>query len=142
MNIICRKITQEEFKEAFAIRLKVFVEEQNVPVEEEHDHYDETATHFGGFLNNKMIATARVVIVDQEGKIGRMAVLKEHRGSGAGLSLLNFIVNYCQEIGLKDAHLSSQIHALGFYEKAGFVAEGGIYDDAGIPHRTMRKKLG
>lgn len=141
MKITCRQITKAEFQEAFAIRLKVFVEEQNVPLEIEHDQDDETATHFGAFINNQMIATGRLVITEQGGKIGRMAVLKEHRRNGVGLKLLKFIVAYCQAIGLKEAYLSSQTHALGFYEKAGFVAEGGIYDDAGIPHRTMRKFL-
>lgn len=138
MEITCRQLTQEEFQDALTIRIKVFVDEQNVPIELEQDEYDQKATHFGAFVNGKLVGTGRLVITEEGGKIGRMAVLKEYRGSGAGLKLLNFIVDYCQQLGLKQAYLSSQTHAIGFYEKAGFKAEGGIYDDAGIPHRTMR----
>ncbi|HET6223397.1 MAG TPA: GNAT family N-acetyltransferase, partial [Dongiaceae bacterium] len=35
----------------------------------------------------------------------------------------------------------AQVNALGFYERAGFVAEGEEFDEAGIRHRLMRTKL-
>jgi predicted GNAT family N-acyltransferase len=31
----------------------------------------------------------------------------------------------------------AQVRARGFYEKMGFIAEGDVYQDAGIPHITM-----
>jgi predicted GNAT family N-acyltransferase len=35
--------------------------------------------------------------------------------------------------------VESQTHAIPFYERLGYVAEGAVYEDAGIPHRSMRK---
>ncbi|MFY9436602.1 MAG: GNAT family N-acetyltransferase, partial [Limnochordia bacterium] len=55
--------------------------------------------------------------------------------------LLEAMVGYLTELGLSEAYLGAQIQAVGFYEKAGFAAEGELFDDAGIPHRMMRKKL-
>jgi predicted GNAT family N-acyltransferase len=43
--------------------------------------------------------------------------------------------------GMTRLVLSAQTHALGFYEKAGFIPEGSIYDEAGIPHRSMSLNL-
>jgi len=39
------------------------------------------------------------------------------------------------------AVLGSQTHAIGFYERLGFTPFGPEYDDAGIPHRDMRRAL-
>jgi predicted GNAT family N-acyltransferase len=45
-------------------------------------------------------------------------------------------------IGHAQTYLHAQCHALGFYEKFDFVAEGPIFDEAGIDHRTMRRPRG
>ncbi len=141
MNVTCRVLSKEEFTQALAIRLTVFVDEQKVPVEEERDQYDDTSTHFGAFLGRKMVGTGRLILIGPKGKIGRMAVQKDYRGTGVGLALLQEIVSHCRKLNLTEAYLSSQTHAIAFYEKAGFVVEGGIYDDAGIPHKDMRLVL-
>ncbi len=141
MDITCNILSKAEFEQALAIRLTVFVDEQKVPLEEERDTYDDTAIHFGAFVGDLMVATGRLIIDGDKGKIGRMAVLKAYRGSGIGLALLGEIVRHCQAINLTQAYLSSQTHAIPFYKKAGFITEGEIYQDAGIPHKTMRKSL-
>jgi len=141
MKITCRRLNDDEFAQALAIRWSVFVDEQKVPPEVEHDQDDKNAIHFGAFDHDQIIGTGRVVISGQNGKIGRLAILKPYRGQGIGMELLNYIINYCRELGLTEVYLGAQVQAVGFYEKAGFVAEGGLFDDAGIPHRTMRKIL-
>lgn len=142
MKITCRKLAKDEFLPALAVRIKVFVEEQAVPIEEEQDHYDDTATHFGAFCEDELIATARLVVLEDKGKIGRVAVLKEYRGLGVGKQLMERVLAECEQLGLTEAILGSQTHAIKFYESLGFIAEGPVYPDAGIPHRDMRKKLG
>lgn len=141
MTISYRTISEAESPQAMAIRFKVFVDEQQVPPEEEQDHYDQTAVHFGAFDHGIMVGTGRVVSDGRRGKIGRLAVLKSHRGRGIGMGLLTAMTAWCREQGLEEAYLGAQLHAIPFYEKAGFTAEGRIFDDAGIPHRMMRKKL-
>ncbi|MFY9203478.1 MAG: GNAT family N-acetyltransferase, partial [Limnochordia bacterium] len=141
MSITCRRLSDAEFPQALAIRWRVFVDEQHVPPELEQDEYDQTAVHFGAFDHGQMVGTGRIVIHGEKGKIGRLAVLKPYRGRGIGMQLLEAMVGYLTELGLSEAYLGAQIQAVGFYEKAGFAAEGELFDDAGIPHRMMRKKL-
>lgn len=119
----------------FAVRNTVFVQEQQVPLDEEEDEWDATATHFlAETAQGEVVATARLL---HTGQIGRMAVLKAWRGQGTGRLMLQAVLRHAQQRGLV-IFLHAQLSALGFYEKAGFIAEGEIFIDAGIPHRVMR----
>jgi ElaA protein len=72
------------------------------------------------------------------GKIGRVCVLKAARGTGLGAALMRAAVAQFRSLpGITKVKLGAQTHALGFYERLGFVAEGPEYMDAGIPHRDM-----
>ncbi len=117
------------------IRFEVFVDEQNVPVEEELDDLDAIATHFLVTLcDGTPAATGRLL---EDGRIGRMAVRKIARGTGAGLKMLNFMIETGKKAGISSFYLHAQTHAIGFYEKAGFLAHGEEFMDAGIPHVEM-----
>ena len=120
------------------IRYKVFVEEQSVPVEEEWDGEDPTATHLLAVVNEQPVGTARLL---PSGQITRMAVLKPFRGIGLGASLLKKGIEELRKQGIRTPFLHAQTHALSFYEQHGFVAEGEEFLDAGIPHfaMTLRK---
>lgn len=141
MEIITRPLNQDEFAQALAVRMKVFVEEQKVPEDEEHDDLDATATHFGAFLNDELIGTGRIVVIENTAKLGRIAVLAQYRGMNVGFRLVSTMLEWAKAEGLSEAVLGAQLQAIGFYERLGFIAEGGVYDDAGIPHRTMRRAL-
>jgi predicted GNAT family N-acyltransferase len=120
------------------IRTTVFIEEQQVPEELEWDEFDETCIHVICETNNDFIATARLL---ESGQIGRMAVLKEYRTKGVGSMMLEKILHIAELMKMKTVFLNSQIDAVDFYKKFGFVEEGGVFDDAGIPHRKMTKSL-
>jgi len=133
----------------FGVRMLVFVEEQQVPAEEELDAYDETATHFYMSDNaphieprGKIVATARLLNKGQGlGKIGRVAVLKEYRGMGNGASLMRFVETHARSAGYQRLALEAQCYAIPFYEGLGYIAEGEVFLDAGIEHRLMQKPL-
>src|SRR5437016_1716550 len=113
--------TDSDRSDCYSVRYKVFVEEQNVPVEEEIDALDETAQHFVVEDDGAIIGTARLVIQpDGTGKIGRVALLKEYRGRGIGRELLLHVMgngfHHCQTLVL-----DSQVSAIPFYEQLGFV---------------------
>lgn len=138
---VYRKLTPEEFERALAIRIKVFVDEQNVPPEEEHDKYDQQAEHFGVFFDGALVGTGRLIRQGQAAKIGRIAILKEFRGQGLGSELIRTMLKTAQAGGIRECIVDAQIKALGFYAQLGFVAEGEDFLDGGIPHRTMRLQL-
>ncbi len=123
-----------------AIRTAVFIHEQQVPPELEWDGLDQSAKHLLAHdMKGKAVACARVL---SGGSIGRMAVLAAWRQQGVGSALLRAAIELCVKHGWRDISLSAQTHAIGFYEKAGFIACSDEYLDAGIPHCDMRLDTG
>jgi predicted GNAT family N-acyltransferase len=121
---------------AAAVRHAVFVEEQQVPAAMELDEFDPLSLHALALGRaGAVLGTGRLL---PDGHIGRMAVLRQARGSGVGSALLRALMQAARGRGDRELMLSAQTHAIGFYERFGFVAEGEQYDDAGIPHRAMR----
>ena len=121
--------------EMFRIRTVVFVDEQNVPVEEELDGRDPECRHVLARNDSGLaIGTARM---RGDGHIGRIAVLKPWRGRGIGSRLVGALLDLARGAGLARVDLDSQVQAIGFYETLGFAARGGTFMDAGIPHRNM-----
>ena len=125
----------------WALRRTVFIEEQAVPEDLEVDGLDDEALHLLAMLDGHPVGTARLLLKGDTGKIGRVAVLRELRGQGIGAALIRAAVEELRQRGLSRAKLGSQVHAIPFYEGLGFVAEGPVYDDAGIPHRDMTRAL-
>ncbi len=122
-----------------AIREQVFVVEQRVPIEEEVDALDPLSRHVvARAADGTAIGTARLT---PKHTIGRMAVLRDWRGRGVGDALLRTLVEQARALGWPEVELHAQTHAIAFYEKAGFVAEGDDYLDCDIPHRVMRLAL-
>lgn len=121
------------------IRRRVFIDEQQVPESLEWDEFDAISLHvLAETASGVAVATGRLL---PDGHIGRMAVLPEWRGRGVGLAVLQRLLTAARQRGDHSVRLNAQTHALGFYEKAGFVAEGPVFDDAGIPHRSMSCRL-
>ncbi|RYG03781.1 MAG: GNAT family N-acetyltransferase [Chitinophagaceae bacterium] len=125
------------------IREQVFVQEQCVPVVDEWDDKDETATHFlVRTTEGNPIACARLLIENGAGKnlfhIGRVAVLAEHRKHGVGRNLMKDVISYCKALHINyKIYLHAQLSRQHFYEHLGFVAQGTTFMDAGIPHIEM-----
>lgn len=121
------------------IRETVFVQEQGVPLALEWDEHDATASHLlARDATGQPIGTGRLL---PDGHIGRMAVLTEWRGRGVGSALLRRLLETARQQGQTQLALNAQCSAVPFYQHFGFVAEGPIFDDAGIPHRRMRLGL-
>lgn len=119
------------------IRAKVFIEEQGVSEADERDGLDDEAIHLIALQDDKAVGTARLMIDGDTGKIGRVAVLPEQRGTGLGKALIHAALEDLRAQGLARAKLGSQTHAIGFYESLGFTVVGPEFMDAGIPHRDM-----
>ncbi len=127
----------------YALRHEVFVLGQDVPEELERDEHDATCDHAVALLNGAVVGTGR--LVDRgtgPGSIGRMAVRDAARGAGVGAALLRRLEERAAERGLPAVELHAQLHARGFYERAGYEPYGEPYLEAGIEHVSMRKHLG
>ncbi|MCD8138574.1 MAG: GNAT family N-acetyltransferase [Planctomycetaceae bacterium] len=125
------------FALAQAVRQAVFIEEQHCPPDEEWDDVDATATHLVAIRGDEALATLRSY--DDGGwlRIGRVAVLRPHRGKGIAWALLCRCLEDGRSAGFTRAFLNAQIDKLGLYERAGFRATGGEFMEVGIVHRRM-----
>ena len=138
-NIKIERFTTEEKDKAeiaFSIRRKVFVEEQKVEPEEEYDEYEDVSTHYLLYCNGKPVATARWQVTQKGIKPGRFAMLKEFRGKGIGSELLRQIMKDIIPLN-KPVYLNSQVTAVNYYARFGFVKKGDIFLEANIEHYLM-----
>ncbi|WP_413719465.1 GNAT family N-acetyltransferase [Silicimonas sp. MF1-12-2] len=131
----------DDLETVLAIRRTVFIEEQGVTVEDEVDGKDPHAIHLIATSNGNAVGTARLLMSGKVGKIGRVAVLKEARGTGLGKALVLFAVEELSRRCAARAMLGAQTHAIGFCEALGFSVYGPEFLDAGIPHREMVREL-
>lgn len=145
---------REDLEKAWEVRHEVFVDEQKVPRGIEVDELD-TAPRTAHVLvldDGVPVATGRV-IADDDGKvhIGRVAVRRRSRGAGLGAALMvRLEARALAEFGVAEEsgrlrlaiELSSQEHAMPFYEKLGYSAVSGVrYLDAGIWHQDMARLI-
>lgn len=122
-----------------SVRRTVFVIEQAVPDALEWDEFDPVSRHALALAHDgAAIGTARLL---PDGHIGRVAVLATWRGRGVGGALMEHMLAAARRDRLVEVKLNAQVQALGFYRQFGFVAEGEVFDDAGIEHRAMRLTL-
>jgi predicted GNAT family N-acyltransferase len=140
--VSARRATAADWPPVAALRTRVFVEEQGVPAEVEQDAHDATAVHaLAEDDEGRVVATGRLLVRDGRAVIGRMAVDAGARGHGYGAAVLAELHRQAVALGLTEVELHAQLPARGFYERAGYTAVGGVYEEAGIAHVTMRRRL-
>jgi predicted GNAT family N-acyltransferase len=122
---------------AFRLRREVFVEEQNVPEDEEHDADDMTATHVVAILDGEVVGTLRILFKPEHAKIGRVAVGSRWRRRGIAADMMRFAMNECRSQGIDRFYLGAQLDKIALYERLGFIAFGPEFMDGGMPHRAM-----
>lgn len=145
MTLVSKKVSkadQENWQLVRSIRETVFVIEQEVPIEDEYDEFDETATHFLILDNNEPAGTCRWRFTANGIKLERYAVLSSKRGKGVGSKLVEATladIASNPEAAKKQKYLHAQVSAVFLYEKFGFKKEGDQFDECGIMHYKMVK---
>jgi predicted GNAT family N-acyltransferase len=132
----------DDVRAASAVRVRVFHDEQGVPLDEELDALDEHALHLVAVApdGGQVVATLRLLL-GSEAKIGRVAVERDWRGRGIASRMLAVALVRARERGAGRVRLASQLPATGLYERAGFVVESEQFEEAGIPHVWMGLRL-
>jgi len=123
---------------AFTIREKVFVEEQQVPAEDEYDQYEKIAHHYLATKNGTPCGAARWRQTDKGVKLERFAVLPEYRNQEIGSHLLYKVLQDVKAAHPdKTVYLHSQLPAVSFYERQGFETVGDQFSECDILHYKM-----
>jgi len=131
-----------DLKAAFAIRREVFVDEQGVTTAEEFDGNDEDAIHQVIYAEGEPVGTARLRSLDADvAKIERVAVRERFRGRGIGRTLVEQLEHEARQRGASEVVIHAQTAVEAFYERLGYGTESGVFEEDGIPHVRMRKRL-
>jgi predicted GNAT family N-acyltransferase len=138
--------TAEDVAGAMAVREHVFCGEQGVPRSEELDPLDDEALHLVALVPDDaaggvVVATLRLLLGEADARIGRVAVLADWRHRGVAARMLAIASARAREEGHAKVRLAAQIRAMELYERAGFSVESKPFDDAGIPHVWMGRRL-
>ncbi len=147
MTWTCRRIqTEEELRQAIAVRKEVFVDEQQVPVEEEIDAFDQLSGACRHYLAAEGLTPAGAArwreYAPGTAKLQRIAVRKPWRGKGVGSLLVETMERDAAASGCLLAVLDAQCTAEPFYQRLGYTTESEEpFLDAGIPHVRMSKRL-
>jgi predicted GNAT family N-acyltransferase len=143
MNISVVAADSEDLRHrAYVLRHAVFVVEQGVPEALERDEADPTAFHAVAMLGDRCVATGRLVHQGGGvGRIGRMAVDGNFRRRGIGELVLRALEDRARQEGLREIELHAQCYVESFYARHGYARLGGPFEEAGIDHVAMRKKL-
>ncbi|HSD73209.1 MAG TPA: GNAT family N-acetyltransferase [Steroidobacteraceae bacterium] len=121
------------------MRRAVFIVEQGIAEADEWDSADVQCVHALVLTAKRdAVGTGRL---EATGKIGRLAVLAEFRGRGLGGELLEWLVAEARRQGMKQVFLHAQVHALEFYLRHDFRPQGPEFDEVGIPHQRMSRRL-
>lgn len=135
--------TAEDREAYYALRYRIFCEEKGVPVELERDADDQIALHVLVRDKGEPVAVARMVPRKEYGAmIGRVAVVEAHRHRGIGKMLVRKLENQARRQGQRQVVLDAPLDVLEFYHQLGYRAFGEVFRDAGVLHRSMRKRLG
>lgn len=134
------ELSKEELYDLLALRIEVFVVEQNCPYQDLDDK-DQYCWHVLGKQNGKVVATSRIVpagMVYDEVAIGRVANAKVIRGSGAGREMMVLAIDYIlNQLNEGRIRISAQEYLEKFYKSLGFIATEERYLEDGIPHVEM-----
>ena len=134
--------TEAERAAAYALRREVFVVEQGVPEDLERDGLDPGATHVVALEGGRCVGTGRLVVqAGGVGRVGRMAVDRALRRRGAGDRVLEALEEHSRAAVLREIELHAQCYVEAFYANRGYVRAGEVFEEAGIDHVVMRKRL-
>ncbi len=136
-------LSQADRAACLTLRREVFIDEQGVSEADELDDEDDRCLHVLVVDDHgTAIGTARLNRKEPGiGKVQRVAVTRALRGHGVGRAVMAFVEQEAKRRGDHTLVLGAQHTAIPFYERLGYTAYGPSYDDAGIPHRDMKKRM-
>ncbi|HUX98666.1 MAG TPA: GNAT family N-acetyltransferase, partial [Candidatus Deferrimicrobium sp.] len=125
--IIRQPITHEEFEAMYDLRWRILRAPWNQPKGSERDEWETKASHFIALLNDKIIGTARLQLINQDAKIGQvryLAIETIFQRKGIGGKLIEAIHLTATNRFLNHLVLNAREHAVKFFEKHGYKVVG------------------
>jgi len=131
-----------DLQQAFEVRRKVFVREQDISEDLVFDGNDREALHMVVKDGERVIGTARVqFLTDKQAKLERMAILRRYRRKGIGKEMLLFLDTVWKDKQVQQVIIHAQLDVVPFYKLCGFDELGLPFQEAGMKHIEMRKQV-
>lgn len=139
MNVAGTELTTSQLYDLLQLRVTVFVVEQTCPYPEldGRDLLPDTR-HLWVAGDRGIDSYLRLLREGGHYRVGRVVTAKHVRGQGLAARLMTAALGF---IGDTDSVLHAQTYAQGFYAKFGYVPEGEEFDEDGIPHITMWRRV-
>lgn len=137
-----QELTTIELYEILKARAEIFIMEQQINYQD-MDDIDYHSVHCFFQEGSKVIAYLRAFYVDDQRKIVKVGrVLTLNHGNGIGKKLLEDSIPAIQEkMKCEKIYIHAQKHAIGFYEKFGFVVTSDEFLEEGVVHVSMEVSL-
>ncbi|MGF1720644.1 GNAT family N-acetyltransferase [Vibrio kyushuensis] len=98
---------------------------------------DESATHYGAFINNQLVCVASIYISGDEARLRKFATLHEFQGKGIGSKVIEHAISNLKGQNIKSFWCDARTTALSFYQKFGMTVEGSEFNKSGISYYKM-----
>jgi putative N-acetyltransferase (TIGR04045 family) len=147
LHIECRAArTDDELAAHYAVRHRVFVEEQGVFPGSDRDRHDiePSTVHVVGLVGGVVGGAVRLFPLDRSSRQwqgDRLAVLRGYRTQGLGAPLVRHAVWLAGTSGgtVMVAHI--QLPNVAFFQRLGWECDGVVETYAGLPHQPMLIRL-
>ena len=141
-EISVKVVDFDKFAVIEEIRRRVFQDEQGVEVELDFDGKDEICQQLIAYLDEKAVGTARIRYLDEKtAKIERLAVLSSARRKGIAKKIMFHALEVIASQNLTEVMVNAQEYIKGLYQQLGFEQVGEAFEEAGILHVKMNKRL-
>ena len=137
IHLLKLNFNDKEFSYIRNIRKTVFTTELKISESELFDKFDEICDHFLIFDGKNVIGSVRIVQIQKQIKLERMALLKPYRSKNYGKNCILQLIEYYSSLGFSKITLDSIYSVRGFYQKCGFTEEGDVFQRVGIDHIRM-----
>jgi len=113
--------TEKEWEEYYLLRFTILRKPLGQPEGSEKNDGDKSSQHFALFLDDKIVAIARLDHINSStAQIRFFAVDEEHQGKGYGEKLLKAVEITAQKNKIQQIILQSRENAVHFYRKNGY----------------------
>ncbi|KAJ2964118.1 hypothetical protein NQZ79_g1044 [Umbelopsis isabellina] len=149
--LVTQAINPQDIQSCYDVRIRVFVHEQQIPLELEIDEYDPVCLHWlataleDSQQSRQALGTVRLYPVPNSsiGKLGRLAVDLSARGLGLGRRLVEALEQDAKAKDMTSIECHAQVAKRSFYEKLGYhVMDETVFIEDGVEHVKMGKLLG
>ena len=102
---------------------------------------DGDGTHFGGYLQDRLVAVISVFVQDQTAQFRKLATVVPEQGKGYGTMLLQHLFDHLKERNVTKVWCSARVNATSFYGKFGMVSTSQTFIKGGLEYVVMEIAL-